>query len=177
MIEKLKKFLYKCRYITEFINTVIFIFFLVQIIYTKAYNGYIHKLYLLGGIIWFSILLINIIYNIKKSNKKVEKLFLNFVIPLGICFSIFMIPGHVPDENTHFYKAYDISCGNLVTKINDNGESYITVPKDLVLSGENTITFVYSGETYSPLNVGESSDARNLGLGFRNVSLTGGEVQ
>lgn len=57
------------------------------------------------------------------------------------------------------------------------GEYHLTVPKDLVLSGENTITFVYSGETYSPLNVGESSDSRNLGLGFRNVSLTGGEVQ
>ena len=132
MIRNIKNCLHRLRYITEFICASIFIFFLMQTIYIKVYGGYFHKLYLLGSIIWFIILLINIIYNIIKSNKKIENIFLNFAIPIGLFFLLFMIPGHVPDENAHFYKAYDVSYGNLVTKVNENGESYIDVPKDLV---------------------------------------------
>ena len=131
MLNKLKKFIYKTRYILEFVTTIIFIFFLAQTIYTKIYMGYFHKLYLLGSVIWFLILLINITYNFKKSDKKIEKIFLDVAIPIGMLYLIFMIPSHVPDEATHFYKAYDVSCGNFVTKIDKNGESYIKIPKQL----------------------------------------------
>ena len=69
MLEKIKlikKITYKMRYITEFLFTLIFIFFLAQTLYLKAYAGYFHKLYLIGTLIWFIILVINIIYNFKK---------------------------------------------------------------------------------------------------------------
>lgn len=131
MLEKIKKLICKSRYITEFISTIVFILFMAQTIYYKAYAGYFHKLYLIGTGIWGAILLINIIYNFKKSNKKVEKIFLNIAIPLGMLYLVFMIPSHVPDEATHFYKAYDVSCGNIVTKIDENGNSYIKIPKNL----------------------------------------------
>ena len=152
MIRNIKNCLHRLRYITEFICASIFIFFLMQTIYIKVYGGYFHKLYLLGSIIWFIILLINIIYNIIKSNKKIENIFLNFAIPIGLFFLLFMIPGHVPDENAHFYKAYDVSYGNLVTKVNENGESYIDVPKDLVnydnsIKNYNELEELYSKKT------------------------------
>lgn len=150
MKDNIKKCLYKIRYITEFICVLIFVFFLVKTIYTKAYYGYFHKLYLLCSIICFAILLINIIYNFKKSNKKIEKIFLSIAIPLGLLYLSFMIPGHVPDETTHFYKAYDISKGNLTINIDENGQSYIEVPKDLSLYNHTQITnykeFVEIGE-------------------------------
>lgn len=132
LLKKIEKKLSKVRYLTEAIFVIICLFFLVQLICTKKYNGYFHKLYLLGTMIYLSISVINIIYNFIKDKHRIERLFINIAIPIGLCFAIFMIPGHVPDENTHFYKAYDISCGNLITKIDANGESFITVPKDLV---------------------------------------------
>lgn len=131
MVDKLKKIIEKARYITEFIVTIIFTFFLASTIYIKNYMGYFHKLYLIGTVICFCILIINIVYNFIKSDKKIEKIFLNIAIPIGILYLIFMIPGHVPDETAHFIKAYDVSKGNLVTKIDENGESFITVPKIL----------------------------------------------
>lgn len=131
MNTKLKKIINKTRYIIEFIATIIFVFFIAKTFYTKRYFGYFHKLYLTGTIIWFAILLINIIYNFKKSDKKIEKIFLNVAIPIGILFMVFMIPGHVPDETTHFIKAYDVSMGHILTPIDENGDSAITVPKGL----------------------------------------------
>ena len=75
MNTKLKKIINKTRYIIEFIATIIFVSFIAKTFYTKRYFGYFHKLYLTGTIIWFAILLINIIYNFKKSDKKREKIF------------------------------------------------------------------------------------------------------
>lgn len=132
LLKKIEKRLSKVKYLTEIIFVTIDLFFLMQLICIKKYNGYFSKLYLLGFIIYLSICIINIIYNFIKDRKSIEKLFISIAIPIGLCFTIFMIPGHVPDENTHFYKAYDVSYGHFVTKIDENGESYIEVPKDLV---------------------------------------------
>lgn len=134
MLEKIKlikKITYKMRYITEFLFTLIFIFFLAQTLYLKAYAGYFHKLYLIGTLIWFIILVINIIYNFKKSGKSIEKIFLNIAIPLGLLYLIFMIPGHVPDETAHMIRAYDVSKGHIITPIDENGNSSIEIPQKL----------------------------------------------
>ncbi len=131
MSVKLKKIIDKTRYITEFILTIIFVFFIAITFYTKRYLGYFHKLYLIGTIICFAILLINIIYNFKKANKKIENIFLNIAIPIGILFMFLMIPGHVPDETTHCIKAYDVSMGHIFTPIDESGNSEISVPKGL----------------------------------------------
>lgn len=131
MLNKIKNFVNKIRYVSEFISTIIFIFFLAQLIYTKMYVGYYNIIYLIGVGIWFLILLINIIYNFIKADKKIERIFLNIAIPIGLFYLVFMIPGHVPDETTHFIKAYDVSKGNIMTKIDEKGESLITVPKVL----------------------------------------------
>ena len=46
-----------------------------------------------------------------KKNFKIEKIFLTIVIPIGIMY-MFIIPiGRVPDEQNHFYRAYEISKG------------------------------------------------------------------
>lgn len=139
MLEKLKKTIFNTRYITEFIVTIIFLFFLTQTIYIKQYMGYFHKLYLIGTAIWICILIINIIYNFIKSDKKIEQIFLNIAIPIGLMYLVFMMPGHVPDETTHFFKAYDVSQGNLITKIDENGDSYIDVPKELPLFNHSQV--------------------------------------
>lgn len=132
MKEKLKKFVYRIRYITEFASASVLMFFLFQLIYKKAYYGYFEKDYIIGTVIWFLILLINFVYNLVKSENKIEKIFLNIAIPAGLMYLVFMMPGHIPDEPAHFWKAYDFSQGNLSVKIDSDGKSYITVPKSLL---------------------------------------------
>lgn len=139
MLDKFKKIINKLRYVIEFILSCSFIFFLASTIYIKNYMGYFHKLYLFGTAICFCALIVNIIYNFIVSERKIEKIFLNVAIPIGLLFMAFMIPGHVPDETTHFFRAYDVSKGNLITKIDENGDSYIDVPEDLTLFNHSQV--------------------------------------
>ena len=110
MIDRLKSIIYKSRYVTEFIASMVFIFFLALTIYTKVFDGFFHKMYLVGLFIWGILLIVNLVYNFKNSRKKIENIFLNIAIPIGLLYFTFMIPGHVPDEATHFFKSYDLSC-------------------------------------------------------------------
>lgn len=50
----------------------------------------------------------------------------------------------------------------------------IEIPETLVQKDENQVTFILHGEVYSPKNLGESKDSRNLGLGFTSLSIDGG---
>ena len=63
--------------------------------------------------------------------KKIEVIFLAIAIPLSLCYAIFMLPLNVPDEGSHFSRAYDISQGNIFTQIDDNGESFSLVLKEI----------------------------------------------
>ena len=63
--------------------------------------------------------------------KNIEKLFLCIAIPLSLFYAIFILPLNVPDEGVHFSRAYDISQGNIFVKIDENGNSYSTVLKDI----------------------------------------------
>lgn len=132
MKDNLTKIMYKLRYITEFIFVIFSIIFLKNLICTKIYYGYFHKVYLIFGFIFSVLSILNLIYNIKNKKDEIEHLFLSIAIPIGLLYAILMIPGHVPDETTHFYKAYDLANGNIITKISENGSSYIEVPSDLI---------------------------------------------
>ena len=76
---------------------------------------------------------------LKNTFSKVQNMFLLIVIPIGILYMTFMLPGQVPDDMAHFTKAYDVSCGNFTTKIDENKESYIEVPKSLLEFNHNKV--------------------------------------
>lgn len=59
---------------------------------------------LLGGSVFSSVN-----YLILSKNYKVENLYLLLAIPLCIIFNLIMIPGMVPDENTHMEMSYSLS--------------------------------------------------------------------
>ncbi|MBR5647931.1 DUF2142 domain-containing protein [Candidatus Saccharibacteria bacterium] len=55
------------------------------------------------------------IFRFKKNNWKIEKLFLILGLLIGI-FYVFVIPvGRAPDEESHFFRVYELSRGNFVT--------------------------------------------------------------
>lgn len=50
-----------------------------------------------------------------------QKIFLAFVIPIGLLLMIFFPVGRVPDEYFHFARAYGVSQGQLVADLRENG--------------------------------------------------------
>ena len=145
-MEKIKSYLSKFemifskfRYVVEFLISFITISTILKVILTKVYDGYFHRWFILSALTFLVLLVLLIIYNFKKSNRKIENYFLNVAIPIGICYMLAVIPGHVPDETTHFYKAYDLSNGNIITSIDKNGDSYIEVPAILSLYHHNKV--------------------------------------
>ena len=75
-----------------------------------------YKYFGFGIIFLIGLISSSIIYYMFSKNFKLEKIFLYMVIPIGLLY-IFIIPlGRAPDENTHFYRSYEISMGNLIAK-------------------------------------------------------------
>lgn len=131
MKEKVENIFNKLIYIIEFIISVILVKQVFDVLTTKAYKEY----YPLNKIIWSAILGILvlgiIIYICKKNKESIEKIFIAFAIPLSIGYAIFVLPLNVPDEGSHILKAYDISIGNIVTQIDEQGNSYCMILKSL----------------------------------------------
>lgn len=128
IITKLKEIFSKINIIIEFILSIFLASNILDVLYAYKYNGEV-KIVGIALIIILSILIISIIiYNIIKNKEKLEIYFLIFMIPIGMMYQIFLIPNYVPDELAHIYRAYDISQGNIITKIDEEGDSMIKLP-------------------------------------------------
>ena len=73
-----------------------------------------------------------IILNYKKNKEKIEKIIISFLIPVGMLYVFFMAPSYVPDEQAHILKSYEISTGELITPIKEDGSSRTKIPKFFV---------------------------------------------
>nr|WP_295975171.1 DUF2142 domain-containing protein [uncultured Bacillus sp.] len=56
-----------------------------------------------------------------KINRKIHYLFLMIVIPAGIFWAYLIPPFQTPDETVHFYRAYEISEGHVLSSHDENG--------------------------------------------------------
>lgn len=63
-------------------------------------------------------------YVFKRMKDRIDLLFVLFMIPIGISFMFVMLPDYVPDEQSHFQRAYLISNLNIKT-IKEIKEVYI----------------------------------------------------
>ena len=137
---KVKSVYNKLRYVIEFLLAIILCAFLYKFVTVKAYEGYWSRLYLillgLTGIIFLA----NFVWNLKKDKDKIENMFLNFAIPIGMLFITFMLPSYTPDASSHIWKSYELSNGIVLTKIDENGESKSDVPYVLAKYRETTLT-------------------------------------
>lgn len=114
IMQKIAKLYNKIYFIIEFIMSIFFSTALYQVIYYKKYFDFYNRKYLIIMSILLIILIAIVIKAILRNRKKLEKLFLTLMIPIGMMYLIFLIPHFVPDEAEHIYRAYNISQGNII---------------------------------------------------------------
>lgn len=140
MIEINNKKIYNIiKYPVEFIIMLIFILSMYSFITTKVYDGYWSRKVLIYVIISGILASISLIYNCVQDKNKIENMFLNFAIPIGISFIVFMLPTYTPDASSHLWRAYEISGGTLITKIDENGDAKTTVPEIMSINREKVL--------------------------------------
>ncbi len=132
MKEKLGKVYFKIVFLVEIILSLLMGIATFRVLYKVYDMDYISVPNLTVAIICAIILLVIIICNVIRYKKKVEKLFLTFIIPIGIMFIILLPINCVPDEDSHTYKTYDLSVGHIITPFGENKEGNIYVPKQFV---------------------------------------------
>ena len=131
MKEKVENIFNKLIYVIEFIISVILVKQVFDVFTIKAYKEYYPLNKIIYSVILGVLVIGIIIYICKKNKEKIEKIFIAFAIPLSIGYAIFVLPLNVPDEGSHILKAYDISIGNIVTQIDEQGNSYCMILKSL----------------------------------------------
>lgn len=106
--------------------------------------------------------------------EKIEYAYIVIIMLVGIPMILLLPPGHVPDETSHFIKAYEISRGNnsYTTTLEgkeEQGESYIYLPKtmmnmvhkytDLVMNSEHKYSiFDYYNEYVTRMDKDDVTD-------------------
>ena len=138
--KRILDFFNKFRYPIEFIVFIILSIQLFKLITIKTYQGYWSKNILIGIVLSGLLAVFILIYNCIKDKNIIEKMFLNFAIPIGIFFITFMLPTYTTDACSHIWKSYEVSEGIFFTKIDENGESKTAVPEVLSKYRENVVT-------------------------------------
>lgn len=94
--------------------------FKVEIDIRKLHAVFGFYKYLIFFIIFIlGLLFSGVVYFLFYKKVNPEKIFLYLIIPIGLLY-VFIIPlGRAPDENTHFYRSYEISIGNVIAKKNE----------------------------------------------------------
>lgn len=120
------------------------------------------------GLLLIEMLLLFIINKRIKDKYSIEKLFLIIAIPIGLLF-MFLIPlGQIPDDSSHFARAYAITEGYLVSPVDDNNCGYAPMPKKVI-----TVS-TYNGEKRlekNLTNIGAKYDDEIINTSFTNTSI------
>lgn len=133
-MEKLKKIFFKLIYVFEFVFCIVENFLLLYIL-KDILIGQFNYLKMAIALIIGSIVIITIILALKKSDKKIEKIFITLAIPVSILYLVFLIPTYVPDENAHAIRAYEVASGEFIIPYDENGITQTYIPRDLETTG------------------------------------------
>lgn len=121
--------------IFTFFIIVLNIFFIANVDMEKSIVD-IKYFFVIGSILNLIVVLGFSFLIYKKENMKIENMFLMLFIPISICYLLFFPLGKIPDEASHFLRAYEISKGHLTTKVKSNGVKWDKSIKK-VLTNEN----------------------------------------
>lgn len=105
---KIFKCFEKFSFILEFLASILLSTLIFKFICNYMHFNCVSKTMLVFIVMVSIIILFLVFFNIKK-NKKIENVFLSFMIPLGIMYATFVLVYKVPDEQAHAYRAYNIS--------------------------------------------------------------------
>ncbi len=135
-MEKLKKIIKKNIFIIEFLLCLLEAITFLRILGGKSGWRASINIYNISILVFIVLIILSIIIiSLKNSDKKIEKIFLTFAIPIGILYMIFLIPTFVPDENAHALRAYEIANGEFIIKYDESGDAKTYFPLDLIESG------------------------------------------
>lgn len=123
---KLRDILPKLIFPIEFVISLCMAYSCFRFMVLRNYVGTISVKHIIYIAICVSILLVLISYNYRKNKEKIEKIIISFLIPIGMLYTIFMLPSHIPDELSHLWRAYEISEGHFISS-----KEATTVPRDL----------------------------------------------
>lgn len=115
-LKKLIDFYYKTSYVIEFILAIPLAISVLVLKYNKVHTGLCFFSNLIMVALFGILIILIAITHVIRYREKLEKMFLTIAIPIGMMYAIYMIPTYVPDENTHLYRAYQISIGNFIEK-------------------------------------------------------------
>lgn len=134
----------KLIFVIEFILSIILGISIYKISYKYQDFNYISKPYLIISIFSLISILGVLILNTKRYKDKIEKIFLTYIIPIGIMFVVLLPPNWTPDEEGHMFRAYDLSLGNIVTDFGENNEGDIYVPQEMLDLAQEKYELNYS---------------------------------
>ena len=126
---KIYKTFHKFFYVIEFILAVIVTWLGFLNFYDYMYYSKVNIFKVVICLLIIIVLLWMIIKKIKREYNCYEKIFLTLMIPIGMLYLVFVLPGHVPDESNHVKRITDISQGNLIMDIKEQ-KQYI--PRQIV---------------------------------------------
>ncbi len=122
----------KLIFVFEIFITLILGICIYKLVYKYQEAQYISKKGIVITVIISIFLITILVYNTIKYRKIIEKMFVTYVIPVGILFVILLPINWVPDEDGHIFKTYEISYGNFITPFGENKEGNIYVPKEIL---------------------------------------------
>lgn len=148
LVQKVKSIMPKWIFPIEFIVAFIMTYSLFRFMVLKNYGGITSIKHIVYIAISGSILILLMVYNYRENKERIEKIVISFLIPVGMLYTIFMLPSQIPDELGHLWRTYEISEGALISS-----KEATTVPADLVyhvksyVNNYQEFNEVLSGET------------------------------
>lgn len=133
------------------INILYIIYFLLILFIDGLLLGKLTKLIIISKVIFIlaflalSITLLFLFVKLFKIDHSIHYLFLLIMIPIGLSFSLFMIPNKAPDEGAHMMRAYDVSNLHIITRTYDKNDKrpLMEVPsgleKDILLNSYSSL--------------------------------------
>ena len=155
--ENKEKIYDKTNFVIEFFVALVLAIAIFKIETRKVQFCYISRLNtgisIISGLMIIGIIILNCI----KYKDNLPKLFVTFVIPIGMLYAIINPIGNVPDEEAHIFRAYDFSCGNFITPLGEKNEGEIFVPEQMLKIAQNTNKFAINRELLS-----QEADYQNI---------------
>lgn len=113
-LDKIKKVF---LYVVEWILYLCVIYFFLNFLTIYYYQNIFSISSLIFLVVFISVFVLYFLILFDKNKSSINNLFVLFAIPVGLTFLFFVLPDFVPDEPSHFQRAYSVSNFNLTSSI------------------------------------------------------------
>ena len=113
-LDKIKKVF---LYFVEWILYLCVIYFFLNFLTIYYYQNIFSICSLIFLVFFISVFVLYFLILFDKNKSSINNLFVLFAIPVGLTFLFFVLPDFVPDEPSHFQRAYSVSNFNLTSSI------------------------------------------------------------